>query len=149
MSEIDYPTLLANRDEMIRRQGEELAALRKKSRMFPLQTSRHAPSGPRQIPWTVAEIAYGEYSKRYGSSQSLERLAERGGFGWCEMDDLHPTWRKEVSEIARLEEELAALRKMILPFGDGSEEIRWMDEYAAMTSCREYNRKQKESRPNG
>lgn len=33
------------------------------------------------IPWWLAEIAYAEYSRRYGCSQSLERMAERGGFG--------------------------------------------------------------------
>jgi hypothetical protein len=32
------------------------------------------------IPWWLAEEAYEHYSKLYGSSQSLERLAERGGF---------------------------------------------------------------------
>lgn len=33
------------------------------------------------IPWWLAEEAYRYYSKLYGNSQSLERLAERGGFG--------------------------------------------------------------------
>ena len=33
------------------------------------------------IPWWLAEEAYEYYSELYGSSQSLERLAERGGFG--------------------------------------------------------------------
>lgn len=33
------------------------------------------------IPWWLAEIAYEWYSKRFGTKQSLERLAERGGFG--------------------------------------------------------------------
>lgn len=33
------------------------------------------------IPWWLAEEAYQHYSKLYGNSQSLERLAERGGFG--------------------------------------------------------------------
>jgi len=33
------------------------------------------------IPWWLAEEAYTWYSKRYGTDQSLERLAERGGFG--------------------------------------------------------------------
>lgn len=78
-------------------------------RMFPLQASRTAPAGPRQIPWQVAEIAYGEYSRLYGSSQSLDRLAERGGFGWCEMDAFYPGWRTDVDERtalkAALEEE--------------------------------------------
>lgn len=33
------------------------------------------------IPWWLAKKAYEYYSKRFGTSQSLERLAERGGFG--------------------------------------------------------------------
>lgn len=82
-------------------------------KMFPLQTSRHAPTGPRQIPWSVAEIAYGEYSRRYGTGQSLQRLAERGGFGWCEMDEFHPKWREEVSEIMALRAELEKLREAV------------------------------------
>lgn len=37
------------------------------------------------IPWWLAEEAYKHYSKLYGKSQSLERLAERGGFGRNEL----------------------------------------------------------------
>lgn len=77
-------------------------------RMFPLQTSRRAPPGPRQIPWSVAEIAYGAYSREHGTGQSLEQLAERGGFGWCEMDDLYPKWREEVSTINQCRRETAS-----------------------------------------
>lgn len=40
------------------------------------------------IPWVVAEIAYIKYARRYGRSQSLERLAERGGFGRDEFLEL-------------------------------------------------------------
>lgn len=43
-------------------------------KMFPIQK---APS----IPWPEAEKAYRTYATHYGTSQSLERLAERGGFG--------------------------------------------------------------------
>lgn len=82
---------------------------------FPLQTQRDCPPGPRQIPWSVAEKAYGEYSRLYGSGQSLERLAERGGFGWGEMDKLYPAWRKEIDEICVLKN---ALRKTIDPLMD-------------------------------
>ncbi len=39
----------------------------------------HIP--PTVIPWEAARIAYAAYAKRYGNDQSLERLAERGGFG--------------------------------------------------------------------
>lgn len=33
------------------------------------------------IPWWLAEEAYDWYAKQFGSDQTLERLAERGGFG--------------------------------------------------------------------
>ena len=37
------------------------------------------------IPWWMAEIAYKRYSELYGKQQSLDRLAERGGFGRSEL----------------------------------------------------------------
>lgn len=37
------------------------------------------------IPWAVAEIAYAQYVAWFGGTQSLERLAERGGFGADEL----------------------------------------------------------------
>lgn len=46
-------------------------------RLFPIQ-------GGGFVRWTDAERAYDYYARRYGRSQSLERLAERGGFGWTE-----------------------------------------------------------------
>ena len=63
-------------------------------RMFPLQTERGvARPGPLAIPWELAEEAYRAYAQRYGREQSLERLAERGGFAWSEMDRFLPGWR--------------------------------------------------------
>lgn len=59
----------------------------------------------RTIPWSVAEKAYEKYSALYGTSQSLTRLAERGGFHINELDALYPDWRKETSEIERLQAE--------------------------------------------
>lgn len=84
----------------------------RKPRRFPLQADRpdRAAPGPFEIPWSVAEIAYGAYAAKYGRSQSLERLAERGGFGWSEMDRFHPAWRTEVVEIDRLRALLADCR---------------------------------------
>lgn len=78
---------------------------------FPLMASRgdeNTKPGPFRIPWSVAEIAYGAYAAKYGREQSLERLAERGGFYWGEMDDLHPEWRDEVSEIVALRQRAQA-----------------------------------------
>lgn len=54
-------------------------------KLFPLQardvSSTTGLQQPIQIPWEHAEEAYEEYKARYGADQSLERLAERGGFG--------------------------------------------------------------------
>lgn len=56
------------------------------TRPFPIQAD-HASLDPyikhpvSTIPWWLAEIAYEFYAERYGRQQSLERLAERGGFG--------------------------------------------------------------------
>lgn len=48
------------------------------------------------IPWWLAEIAYKAYAKEFGTSQTLERLAERGGFGRKElMYLLTGNWIKE------------------------------------------------------
>lgn len=40
------------------------------------------------IPWSVAERAYEVYAMRRGRAQSIERMAERGGFGLGELGDL-------------------------------------------------------------
>lgn len=54
---------------------------------FPIQGA-----GGLTIPWKVAEQAYAVYSRRYGCEQSLERIAERGGFGVEEMNRFLPNW---------------------------------------------------------
>lgn len=64
-------------------------------RGFPIQQeSRRAKSGSMEavpaihIPWSVAEVAFGEYARRYPScahQQPIERLAQRGGFGRDEL----------------------------------------------------------------
>lgn len=53
------------------------------TRPFPIQGHGHAEK-PSTVPWWLAQVAYEGYAKLFpGSarSQSLERLAERGGFG--------------------------------------------------------------------
>lgn len=50
------------------------------SKRVPLQAP-HEPG----VPIRIAEIAYAEYERQYGSSQSFERLHERGGFGTIEL----------------------------------------------------------------
>lgn len=55
------------------------------SRPFPIQheldNSRWGWQVACTIPWWLAEEAYKSYVRQFGNSQSLERLAERGGFG--------------------------------------------------------------------
>lgn len=64
-------------------------------RTFPIQ-ARRGTTEPKSIPWADAKIAYRAYCYLYGTGQSLERLAERGGFGWVEYLALNDTavwWR--------------------------------------------------------
>jgi hypothetical protein len=44
--------------------------------------------GPGTVTWAEHLEAYATYASRYGTSQSAERLAERGGFGFGEITDL-------------------------------------------------------------
>ena len=55
----------------------------KPSDPFPIQAERHAKSGT--IPWWLAMAAYDYYTRKHGKSQTLERLAKRGGFGRTEL----------------------------------------------------------------
>lgn len=78
-----------------------------KPRTFPINRGFQykGPAHPLAIPWELAELAYSVYRDRYGSSQSLERLAMRGGFGPCEMDEFVPDWRERCDVIAALRAE--------------------------------------------
>lgn len=40
------------------------------------------------IPWSLAEMIYERYAATYGRSQSLQTIAERGGFGWAEVEHI-------------------------------------------------------------
>jgi hypothetical protein len=48
-------------------------------RLFAMQ---HGPF----IPWALAELIYEAYSSLYGPGQSIERMHERGGFSWREVE---------------------------------------------------------------
>ena len=68
-------------------------------RVFPMQ------SGP-DVPWSVAEVIYAAYAEVYPSSarqQSIERMAERGGFGWGEaaylLDELWKRNQKKYNQL--------------------------------------------------
>lgn len=54
-----------------------------KKATFPMQ------NGPK-IPWSLAEVLYAGYSACYGTDQSLDRIAQRGGFGW---DEIASMWK--------------------------------------------------------
>ncbi len=70
--------------------------------MFPVQKSRQfGRPHPTRIPWSVAELAYSQYHY----SQTLERIAERGGFGPEEMTEYLPDWIEQCSEITQLRTE--------------------------------------------
>lgn len=56
-------------------------------KQFPIQGD-YGENKPSSIPWWLAEIAYKAYASQYGKSQSIERLAERGGFGRDELISL-------------------------------------------------------------
>lgn len=59
------------------------------NRPFPIQGLYHfVKRAPCTIPWWLAEEAYTEYVKRHGREQSLECLAERGGFDRYELLEL-------------------------------------------------------------
>lgn len=47
---------------------------------FPIQSEHDGKHRGTTIPWWLAEIAYRQYAHDFGTDQSLERLAERGGF---------------------------------------------------------------------
>ncbi len=56
------------------------------TRMFPIQRDDNGPAG--SVPWAVAEEAYRAYVADGHGDQSLERLAQRGGFSWGELVSL-------------------------------------------------------------
>ena len=116
-SSLELCERVANKRQAWERSSEQMeyerdeALLRvRRQRRFPIMSDVGEPRKTRRshapIPWAVAERAYAAYSARYGNDQTLERMAERGGFGCGEMDMLAPGWEEECSEIVRLEREL-------------------------------------------
>lgn len=58
---------------------------------------------PRSIDWETAERIYAIYSALYGTDQSLERLAERGGFGWSEVDHIAKRYEERFGKTRLIE----------------------------------------------
>ncbi len=61
---------------------------------FPMQ------NGP-SIPWPLAEVIYAGYAAMY-TGQSLERIAERHGFGWAEVEVFWNDRRGNSAMIAQM-----------------------------------------------
>jgi hypothetical protein len=80
-------------------------------KMFPIIPDGKSKPHPLQIPWSVAEQAYTVYLAKYGSRQSLETLAQRGGFHVSEMDMLLLNWREQSSEITQLRTRIEQLHE--------------------------------------
>ena len=72
------------------------------TRPFPIQSDGfvrgRGETARSTIPWWLAEVAYEFYVSRYGTSQSLSCLAERGGFGRDELVGLirHLAYLQEI-----------------------------------------------------
>lgn len=79
------------------------------ARVFPML------NGP-PIPWSLARVIYAGYSHLYGNQQTLERIAERGGFGWNEVammwnDHRKPDARAAMRAALTLAGEIRELRQ--------------------------------------
>ncbi len=84
-----------------------------------------------KIPWWVAEQAYMVYANKYGDQQSLERLAERGGFGINELNDFLPDWKSKCSLIAQLQADLTASKEKLLAISQAGGFPPWMGQEIA------------------
>lgn len=51
-------------------------------RLFPML------DGP-PIPWSFAEVLYVGYIAKHGHGQDMERIAQRGGFGYAEVPEFY------------------------------------------------------------
>jgi hypothetical protein len=67
--------------------------------------------GP-SLPWATAELIYEAYARLYGTQQSLQRLHERGGFGWGEVAVIFSELQKREP---KLHAELLARSKRTTP----------------------------------
>lgn len=68
---------------------------------MPVQTKG---GGTMRVPRDIIERAYGVYSSRYGRTQTLDRLCERGGFHEEVLDEFVPGWRDEMSAVVRAQD---------------------------------------------
>lgn len=65
---------------------EILEEARQRPVRMPVQVGTfHRPGVRTTVPTPIAEMAYAEYARQYGTDQSFERLHQRGGFGVIEL----------------------------------------------------------------
>lgn len=144
-------TLAAGADERdalrstVQQKTEQRDALKAERRTFPLQPDRKAKPGPVNIPWSVAEKAYGVYALRFGKDQTLERLAERAGFSWSEMDMFLPDWREECSEIDALRAKLSASEREVERLRSDAEKGDYIPTSMYLQRCEELRTAQREA----
>jgi hypothetical protein len=60
--------------------------------LFPMQ------NGP-GIPWSTAEAIYKAYREVFGTSQTLEGIAGRGGFGWSEVEAIRVFYQRKFGKL--------------------------------------------------
>jgi hypothetical protein len=87
----------------------------KDEKKFNLQVHLTGSSDRIEIPWEHAESAYVEYSARFGTGQSLERLHVRGGFGVEEIIKLmHNRLISQEEKIKNMQKNLDSGQQEIL-----------------------------------
>lgn len=82
------------------------------AKQFPIMLKRGERPHPTRIPWSVAELAYSVYAAENGTGQSLQRLAERGGFSVYEMDEYLPEWEARCDVLQSLTARIAELEEI-------------------------------------
>ncbi len=55
------------------------------TRPFPIQAENTFDGRPVTVPWWIAELAVDEHRRQYSGSQTAESMAQRHGFGACEI----------------------------------------------------------------
>jgi hypothetical protein len=81
------------------------------SRLFPIQ-------GGKPVAWAIAERAYVGYRHLYSDQQSLERLAERGGFSKQELAAYTAVAAKLEENPANAKTELYAIEDRYMRYHD-------------------------------
>lgn len=80
-----------------------------RDKLFPMQ------DGP-DVSWEVGALFYLIYSSRYGTEQSIEGIAERGGFGYKEIELLVNEAYDRINKFRNKSDELEHRIKRIREF---------------------------------